>query len=56
LLQEYAISYVYVGPLERVKWPASGLEKFDTLMEIVYDRDGVRIYKQRDTAGRPIGE
>jgi uncharacterized membrane protein len=56
LLQEYAISYVYVGPLERVKWPASGLEKFDRLMETVYDRDGVRIYKRRDTTGRPVGE
>jgi YYY domain-containing protein len=59
LLDEYDITYVYVGPLERAKWPAPGLQKFDRLaagvppaaLEIVYDRDGVTIYKRCKAAG-----
>jgi YYY domain-containing protein len=46
LLDEYDITYVYVGPLERAAC-ASGLEKLDWLMDVVYDRDGVTIYKRR---------
>ena len=56
LLHEYDITYVYVGPLERVRCPTSGLEKFDRLMETVYDRDGVTIYKRRDALGDRVGE
>jgi uncharacterized membrane protein len=56
LLNEYDITYVYVGPLERDNCPASGLQKFDRLMETVYDRDGVTIYKRRDVLGGRIGE
>jgi YYY domain-containing protein len=51
LLDEYDIRYVYVGPLERGKWPAAGLEKFKRLMETVYDRDGVTIYQRRVMLG-----
>jgi YYY domain-containing protein len=64
LLHEYDITYVYVGPLERAKWPASGLLKFDRLaagtplrgLEIVYDHDGVTIYKRRDILRGHTGE
>jgi uncharacterized membrane protein len=56
LLNEYDINYVYVGPLERAKCPVSGLEKFNRLMDTVYERDGVTIYKRRDTQGGRIGE
>jgi YYY domain-containing protein len=56
LLDEYDITYVYVGPLERTKCSVNGLAKFDRLMEIVYDRDGVKIYKRRDVTGSRIGE
>jgi uncharacterized membrane protein len=56
LLDEYDITYVYVGPLERREWPAPGLQKFDSLLEIVYDHDGVTIYKRRATPGGRAGE
>jgi uncharacterized membrane protein len=44
LLQEYDISCIYVGPLERARYPAEGLEKFDRLMETVYRSDTVSVY------------
>jgi len=56
LLDEYDINYVYVGPLERNDCPPAGLQKFDRLMDTVYDQDGVTIYKRRDVKGSPIGE
>lgn len=56
LLREYDINYVYVGPLERTRCPSSGLQKFDQLLEIVYDRDGVTIYKRPHATGGRIGE
>jgi YYY domain-containing protein len=48
LLREYDITYVYVGPLERSEYPAEGLQKFRWLMDVVYDQNGVTIYKRRD--------
>jgi uncharacterized membrane protein len=51
LLDEYDIKYVYVGSLERAQCPASGLSKFEQLMEVVYDREGVTIYKRRQALG-----
>jgi len=45
LLDTYGISYVYVGPLERSEYDPRGLEKFGRFMEIVYQNDGVTIYK-----------
>ena len=44
LLDKYDISYVYVGPVERARYPASGLAKFATLMEAVYETPMVMIY------------
>ncbi|MEZ5289727.1 MAG: DUF2298 domain-containing protein [Vicinamibacterales bacterium] len=44
----YHVEYVYVGPLERLRYPASGLAKFASdaaSWQVVYDRDGVVIYR-----------
>jgi YYY domain-containing protein len=46
LLDKYDISYVYVGPLERNRYPVEGLAKFAGLMEVVYESGGVAIYKR----------
>jgi YYY domain-containing protein len=45
LLDTYSISYVYVGPLERTRYPAAGLAKFAGLMDVVYDTGAVTIYR-----------
>ncbi len=47
LLDEYGVVYVYVGPLERERYPASGLEKFAALGDVVYQTGGVTIYRVR---------
>jgi len=44
LLDRYDISYVYVGPLERQRYPAAGLDKFASLLDTVYDTGTVTIY------------
>jgi YYY domain-containing protein len=46
LLEKYDISYVYVGLIERQGYSPEGLAKFTEFMEVVYDRDGVTIYKR----------
>jgi YYY domain-containing protein len=46
LLDKYGISYVYVGPVERERYPAAGLAKFDSLMDVVYDTGSVTIYRR----------
>ncbi|MBI2953790.1 MAG: glycosyltransferase family 39 protein [Chloroflexi bacterium] len=49
LLKEYGVSYIYVGELERRYYSAPGLQKFDAMvgrdLDVVYDADGVRIYR-----------
>jgi YYY domain-containing protein len=45
LLHKYDVQYVYVGPLERSKYDAKGLAKFDQMMDVVYQNDGVTIYR-----------
>ena len=44
LLEKYRVRYVYVGPVERARYPAAGLAKFAGLLDVVYDRGGVTIY------------
>jgi YYY domain-containing protein len=45
LLDEYGITYVYVGPLERSNYDPRALEKFELFMDVVYQQDGVTIYR-----------
>lgn len=49
LLAQYGAQYVYVGPLERVYYAGTGLDKFDALVgrlwNAVYHSDAVTIYK-----------
>jgi YYY domain-containing protein len=45
LLGNYGISYVYVGPLEKSLYDRRGLEKFKQMLDVVYEHDGVTIYK-----------
>jgi YYY domain-containing protein len=47
LLDKYDITYVYVGPLERVEYDRRGLEKFGQFMDVVYQNEGVTIYRVR---------
>jgi YYY domain-containing protein len=47
LLDKYGISYVYVGPVERARYPAAGLAKFAELMDVVYEAGAVTIYCYR---------
>ncbi|MDX1663197.1 MAG: DUF2298 domain-containing protein, partial [Candidatus Promineifilaceae bacterium] len=50
LVEEYDVSYIYVGPLERIYYDPEGLAKFDEmanagLLRVVYDEQGVTIYQ-----------
>ena len=50
ILRRYQVEYVVVGDLERVYYPAPGLEKFDAmardgLAQVVYENPGVKIYR-----------
>ncbi len=49
LLEEYDISYVYVGGLERSTYGISRLvtDKFERLMDVVYQEGDVTIYRRR---------
>jgi uncharacterized membrane protein len=47
LLNKYDISYVYVGPAERARFPAAGLQKFDTLMDVAFQQGSVTIYRRK---------
>lgn len=46
LLDKYRIIYVYVGPLERQRYQAAALAKFEQLMEVVYHHEEVTIYQR----------
>ena len=54
LLQMYGVGYIYVGQLERLYYPATGLKKFEEVLtddlELVFSSDQVAIYKLRDEA------
>ena len=46
LMDRYDESYVYVGPLERREYDSRGLEKFGRFLAVVYEDNGVTIYKR----------
>ncbi len=45
LLSKYDIRYVYIGRIERNRYPAEGLAKFSKLGELVYSDEPVEIWK-----------
>lgn len=47
LMNKYAISYVYVGPAEQSQFPAHGLNKFETMMDVAFRQGSVTIYRKR---------
>ena len=51
LLEEYNITYVYVGPLERRTFDPRALAKFAHFMDVAYQAGEVTIYKR--TTGTP---
>ena len=55
LLEQYGVSLIYVGPLERATYDVMALRKFevaasDGTLEIVYEEDGVTIYRSGGSA------
>jgi len=49
LLERYSVTYVYVGALERERYSAAGLAKFDTMLATVYQGGNVSIYQRFST-------
>jgi YYY domain-containing protein len=49
LLEAYDVVYVYVGPLERTTYDPRALDKFALFMDVVYENEGVTIYKRTDS-------
>lgn len=47
LMAHYHAQYLYVGALESIKYPSVDLQRFKNFMQVVYDADGVTIYKVR---------
>ncbi len=45
ILARYNVGYVYIGPVERERYPAEGLEKFAEMFPVVYEGGDVVIYK-----------
>lgn len=45
LLKKYKTQYVYVGDMERQKYPDLNEEKFKKLGKVVYQKGNTRIYK-----------
>ncbi len=48
LLDNYGVTYVYVGPVERATFDARALDKFQWFMDVVYEEGDVTIYRARD--------
>jgi YYY domain-containing protein len=47
LLAHYNAQYLYVGPVEYAKYPNANLHRFSAFMQVVYNAEGVTIYKVR---------
>lgn len=48
LIRKYNVVYVYIGDMERTKYPKIDEEKFGQLGEVIYSSGGVKIYKIHD--------
>src|SRR5262245_2733788 len=56
ILQRYRAEYVYIGPLERLYYPAGGLEKFAAdraRFRLVYENREVRIFQVNPVSSSP---
>jgi uncharacterized membrane protein len=47
ILERYSVGYIYIGPLERQRYPEEALAKFAEMFPAVYDQNGVTIYQVR---------
>jgi uncharacterized membrane protein len=47
LMGRYNAQYLYVGPLEAATYVGVNLQRFSSFMQVVYQQDGVTIYKVR---------
>jgi uncharacterized membrane protein len=47
LMAHYNAQYLYVGPVEYAKYSTINLHRFSTFMQVVYNAEGVTIYKIR---------
>jgi YYY domain-containing protein len=45
ILRRYDVAYVYIGPVERQRYPAAGLEKFEEMLPVVYQQGDVTVYE-----------
>ncbi|MBN2389757.1 MAG: hypothetical protein JXR84_03475 [Anaerolineae bacterium] len=45
ILKRYNVSYIYIGSVERQRYPAEGLEKFAAMFPVVYEGGDVVIYE-----------
>ena len=50
LLKDYHVTYIVVGPLERIHYTQNGLQKFDDMvtdgfLESVFDNEGTTVYR-----------
>ena len=45
ILALYNVAYIYIGPVERERYPAEGLEKFAAMFPVVYQGGDVVIYE-----------
>jgi YYY domain-containing protein len=48
ILDKYGIEYVYFGPLEAGRYGERGLAKFRAHMRVIYEADGVIIFKRME--------
>jgi uncharacterized membrane protein len=48
LIGRYGIDYVVYGPIERTTYGDAGLEKWDQLGDVVFDREGTTIWRLDD--------
>ncbi len=51
LLHYYHASYLYVGTLEHQKYPKADLSRFSQFLPVVYQAEGVTIYRIPETGG-----
>jgi uncharacterized membrane protein len=45
LLQKYSVAYVFVGHEEQKQYPAEALAKFDRMFPVVFQQNGVKVYR-----------